>query len=354
MSIKGGDAYSPPFSIQHQDTGGNTMNAEQAFNAAMNGAMYLANQVDGKGKFIYVRDSDGQPILGKYNMLRHAGCIWAMQTVYGICVIRRPEYVDSPQLAILGGSIARAASYLRSKCVTSNAPGLYVNCNKSAKLGGNALAILALGASTALLPTFQELIPLLESGLGRFMHVDTGLITSYKFDIATGANSDFESEYYPGEVALALAQLGKADQCYRLCYQTSVTRDEITPLQDHWMLQALEALAIINPSRKEWAIGYAKEIVFQILNNPVYMGKVCPMACRSEGLIAYYHLTDDADLKAQAWAKVGELLDEQIKFQNTTNPMLLGAFVDKTARIDFTQHNVSAFLRYYLETAEAE
>ena len=56
---------------------------DKVFNSIKEGCNYLLKNTTKNGtKFIYLRDSNGKIIKGKYNMLRHCGCLWALSKAY--------------------------------------------------------------------------------------------------------------------------------------------------------------------------------------------------------------------------------------------------------------------------------
>lgn len=320
------------------------MDASTAITAAINGAIYLSKQVRINGKFIYTRNENGIPVSGEYNMLRHAGCIWAIKSVLDICRVNNVTQVTLAQLKQMEDAIAKASMYLREKTFNIPELGFFVDCNKSAKLGGNALGILAF-ETTKDICTINGMYALeLEKGLSRFVNLETGEINCHKFSKKTQANSDFVSTYYPGEVALALITLGRIEQCMTFCRTLKATRDKDVPIKDHWLLQALELLSKVYAYR-DWCYAYAKESAEQLLLSAQSNGGcVCSRGCRVEGLLAYYNMVPDETMRNVAIKILKDHLDYQVTVQNA----LFGSFMkDSHTRIDYTQHNISAYLRCY-------
>lgn len=307
------------------------MDVAKALDIAKSGTEYLARQADNSGMFVYERNKRGEDVshISNYNILRHCGCIWAMKPL-----------LEESNLAI-----RRALNYSLSQ-ITQD----YIkDKGYQLKLGGNALAALAYKGNGH--ESFGN--RMVNGMLYTFLCPDTGRIKHSKFKLyrdGTMHESKFISEYYPGEAALALCEYGQYDIAYKVCMWLRLTRDaKLPPLQDHWLLQALERLYTHykeeNPSRASFCLHYASLIAAAIIQLFNEYDRVTPTACRTEGLIAYYNI-DPSKIVLNA---IKRNLEIQASFQCSDNEEMNGAFFENTGktRIDYTQHNISAFYRYY-------
>ncbi|WP_189432265.1 hypothetical protein [Alishewanella longhuensis] len=307
----------------------------------------MYKQVLPKGKFVYRRDLTGAPIPGKYNMLRHCGAIWSL-ALYEQFLGKKAS----------SKSVVAACEYARERIVRcvfgeEKTPVLLILDKGEAKLGGNALALLAY---SLVKPVQTEAITGLTAGLGCFNDKDTGAIRFSKFNPQTGYVSDFVSEYYPGEAALAYATVGDIERAYKLIVQLKLQRDKDSVLQDHWLLQAIELVDKHLPADDVAARGflkdYARLIFDEIVANPYYLERSTPLACRAEALVAYLGMLgrDAVYRQEEHFLEVRDFchfLLLELKKHQQTKGMLAGAFIEgKGTRIDYTQHAMTAYLRY--------
>lgn len=296
------------------------MTQDQAKQIAIDGADYLWEQIGPKGKFVYERDQKGIPIKGKYNILRHAGSLWALETVRGF---------DNRSM--------KARTFL-TDCIERKDDGEYIVWKEEAKLGANALAILALGKGHSKIITLTE-------GMRTFFDRNWNLEHS-KFHVRTLIKSEFISEYYQGEAALAYAITGWPHIAYEILFNMRYLRDEDVQIQDHWALQALEEVnsKATHVGDKDFCVKYADRICQEIIRNPqLYIERTCALACRCEGLISGYNVTGDTAYLAYCRM----LLERLWTAQSEGNKVTQGAFYQgKTTRIDYTQHAIMAFYRY--------
>lgn len=318
---------------------------------ASSGATCLAGLADGNGRFRYRFNALSGTVAEGYNVLRHCGAIWAMMEVHG----QGAANGDVP------AACRRATTYLLNEFLKFS-PDYRHACiveNNSVKLGGNALAILAL--LSVYRATRDEILKTLAEALGRSilrdMKPDGDFV--HKRYFASGKISDFQSMYYTGEALLALLWLFEAsgdghwlDAAAR-SEDTLAPRDYGVPEQSHWMLYSLELLC-----RYRWREDYARHaarIAQHILDFPEYRswGRSTPTACRSEGLLAFVRLFDQgkcgADLAPLRGACIEAIdfnLDEQMKFRLDSGAFVRGGEDQRKneVRIDYIQHNISAFL----------
>jgi hypothetical protein len=168
------------------------------------GSGFLARQVGSEGRFVYGWHPCFDREIGTYNTLRHASTTYAM--------------IEAWQLtgdALLKDAIERSLAYLVENLIQhvvlpdGTEAAFLVDVGNEIKLGGNAVAILAMckygqvTKSDRFLPLAQKLA----IGIGAMQRQDTGgFVHVLNFpDLTTKAV--FRTVYYDGEAAFALMRL---------------------------------------------------------------------------------------------------------------------------------------------------
>lgn len=320
-----------------------------ALAVAKSGALHLAKLTGSEGRFRYRYDSDSDKDQSGYNVLRHAGTIWAMLDVY--VTTRDPALLSAAE---------RAAAFLLDQYLRfyKDVRGTCISEDNKIKLGGNALSALALlqvyrlSGDDFLLAVAERLCHFMldqKSEHGDFVH---------KRYFKSGKVSAFRSEYYVGEALLALIS------CYEITGEARVLQEVKSVEADlakqdygvkehsHWMLYSLEMLQRHDDSSHiyDHAAKIAREMVF----DPKYIswGRSTPIACRSEGLLAFLRMdhsgADDLALVAAARNRVEQNLAAQMNFRLDGGSFVRGGGDrrDREVRIDYIQHNISSFLHY--------
>lgn len=320
-----------------------------ALAVAKAGANKLAELTLESGKFSYRYDAISNAKLSGYNVLRHSGTVWSMLDVFSVTKDEQLLTAANRAVTYLFNEHLRFfRSYLNFCILEKN----------SIKLGGNALAALALAKlyeinkSDVLLDISHQLCRFIleeRSNHGDFVH---------KRYFKSGKISSFRSEYYVGEALLALLA------CYRITGDsqllTAVQEVEAELVQQgygireqsHWMLYALEQLQRLDASPHIYP--HAEKIATEIINNPTYLesGRSTPIACRTEGLLAFVRMTppksSDSSNRVAALKCIEENLARQLIFQTADGAFTRGGGDrrDQEVRIDYKQHNISAFLHF--------
>ncbi len=210
------------------------------------GTSYLLTHLNEDGSFVYRVNADGSSVTPRYNVLRHAGSIYALADAHD----------DAPSPA-LRDAIVRSARFLLERHVDTvrgvGHPGVFSlpdletrSGERELKLGGCGLGLVALIRAREL---DEQLVPLETlRGIGRtilFFQQPSGDFKS-KFDDVNQKFFDFKSLYYPGETILALTMLYELDPdplwlnaAARAAGYLTTSRKGVKNLpKDHWLMIA--------------------------------------------------------------------------------------------------------------------
>jgi hypothetical protein len=348
---------------------------EALVNAVDQGADYLTRAVKPDGAFVYSFLPKSNTERDDYNIIRHAGTVYAMAEAYAVS--QDPALLDA---------IQRAADYLVASTVacpgqTSGADTLCVVEDGWVKLGGNALAVVALAEYTAVTgdERYLPVLTQLADWIREAQRADGSFVQ--KVYVSTNEVDDIDSQYYPGEAILAMTRLYALDgDPLWLDVAENATRYLITVrdaekstddlIHDHWLLYAINDLYRVrqDPLYLEHAMRIAEAIVTSQNRAPEYQDwlgsyyrppRSTPTATRSEGLCAAYQLARDYESALTA-ERILDVLEFGIRFQLQTQfqpesamyvrdpQRVLGGFhrsLDNfEIRIDYVQHNISSLL----------
>ena len=284
---------------------------------------YLEGVCDESGQFTYcVHVDPTRKINPEYNILRHAGTLYALQMAYE----RSPE--ESTRRVLL-----RAATFLQDRAVAplDGKPHLLAVWSRpelnhsdqpaQAKLGGAGLGLVALGGMEQIQPGFSRLTE--RRGLASFicfMQRDDGSFYS-KYFPNTGPDATWTSLYYPGEAALGLLNLYAQDPDERWLHAAAAAMSFLASSQqqspsvrpDHWMLLAAsklvplfercetrvtrtELIQHIHRTCKRMADDQRPFLSKPLLRGCfVEDGRTTPTSIRLEGLIAALEILDEED-----------------------------------------------------------
>ncbi len=324
------------------------MDPKMAFEIARDGALFLSHIVLNRtGEFVYEFDHMTRKVSKKYNILRHCGCAWAMLDVYS-------DFQDDR----IADAADKALKFLVRKRMVRFANGRVIKEEGYTKVGGNALAILALlrfhqiFGERKYMNYCEDLAYYI-----RYCTTEEGDIQCHKRSLQDNTCANFTSEYYPGEAVLAFAELwlhtkneGYFDVAVKIAKFLRRNRD-VGPnmVQDHWLLQGLEKLGTNDAVKSDVFLReYASSIAMDIRHNQTYMAepRSAPIACRSEGLISYWQLTKDSSIVPFIERLLDIQATMQIKSGKDKGAFLRGLGSTKI-RNDYTQHNISSFIRYW-------
>jgi hypothetical protein len=365
-------------------TSGDRVSLARVSHAIELAGRYLESACGETGRFAYRLDPNSGQLSSSYNIVRHAGAMYALAMLNG----------SHPDRKAVDAAI-RAAAFMRANYIgpdaRSNALVVWsrpLPAISDAGLGATGLGLVALTGLDRVVPNAVPLADL--EGLGRFivfLQRSDGSFTS-KYSPGSGLVTDWDSLYYPGEAALGLIFLYELDHRSEwlaaagkaLAYLArSRARVQDMP-PDHW---AVIATARLLPhcrqgdcpvSRAE-LIEHAARICDRFLRDQVgnaadarldggfdAAGRTTPSAIRLEGLLAALEfLPDDASgRRAGIEAAVERGIAFLLRTQITNGPYAGGmpAAVSGVGsilradprtsdiRIDYVQHALSAWLRY--------
>jgi hypothetical protein len=355
---------------------------------------YLKAAVGPDGRFVYRRWPDGrkQKQGGRYNVLRHAG------TLYALAIYDRSWRTDPAQRAAL----RRAGGFLRDCCLAPppHRPDLLAvwsppemeGAHKplQAKLGGAGLGLAALLELEKVEPDFTPLEDLRR--LGRFtlyLQKPDGDFYAKYIPSRGGRRDDWVSLYYPGEAALGLALLYERDPdpawlhgaSAALGYLARQRAGQTDIPADHWALLATARVwpwldgSVDLPLSRSLALQHARQIVLAMLQEQNRVtgdprldgaftpdGRTTPTATRLEGLLAtlnFFPRQDDG-LRARVEVATHRGIGFLLRAQMQSGPLIGGwprvapgeeskaeRAWDEALRIDYVQHALSALLQYH-------
>jgi hypothetical protein len=352
---------------------------EDAREAVVAGAKYLARAVSPEGRFRYTVSAPTNTELPGYDWPRHAGATYFIAQV--AAMTHDQELADAAR---------RAATLMTSSGLSRCGQAICVGEETSIGLGSTALAVVALSelVEKKIEPSFAFAI----GGLTRFLRAQQrpdGEFMHY-YDRAEGHPVDVQGLYYSSEAALALAKAygitkdpADLDAAVRsLRYLTgpawSFFGDRYYFGEEHWTCQALGALWAYAPDHRaldfclRWqqfgrAIQQREGDSFfdadgAIGVGPVVTPRLTPVASRCEAGVATLDVARRAGVASQEIALLEEqlrkglalLLRQQLrpgprhlfKDPEAVNGAMPGSEVDWELRIDYTQHTGSALVRW--------
>jgi len=376
------------------------------------GARYLMRMVrdtEGvRGRFIYNLYESGTFKKSSYNVLRHAGAVFAMAS-YIQWFPRHHSTGMVVQLDEFTEKTAQAVDYLKTAFLkpltNSNTTGVKALAmwdepslitkktnarRRCAKLGGAGLGLVALTSFEAIRPGMTRLNDLaLLAEFIKFMQRDDGSFDS-KYCDTFGMDDSVLSLYYPGEASLGMVQLyelTKRREYLRVALRgilyLASTRAESTSVErDHWALLATEkllkhlhVLRVEDEGEVRQRLLYHGDQIVQSLiqktedmlrktrrmnatgNPPMPSdGRTTPTATHLEGLMAamsFSQKISELEMRENAYVSARFLVASQIRHVDESNmrhggiPAAVGHqdTKSKAIRIDYVQHAICGVMR---------
>ncbi|MBI9035921.1 MAG: hypothetical protein JEZ03_15775 [Bacteroidales bacterium] len=358
-------------------------------------ADYLNKRINPSGQFVYRTNLNGHVIVqDKYNILRHAGTIYALCNYY-----KHTGDQNSLDHALLACGFMLNTS-IKPVSDTLNLYGIWslpqINKAKDQtqlKLGGTGIGLLALLTYWDCNPEFldQDLYMRMGDFL-IYMQKEDGSFYS-KYYPETGRDDRWTSLYYPGEAALGLVRLYEqtkdikylksAAKAINYLFNYRLGKERVEA--DHWALLASERLLLYSDlytdvvSREKIEL-HAAQICKSILNEYPYFpedspyygsltnnGRTTPTATRLEGLISAYNFLSEnfvylkRDMMNVIPGGINFLVRSQIQQEELKGGIPRAYFVseelqlyngikpdsrDTEVRIDYNQHAMCAMMQY--------
>jgi hypothetical protein len=344
---------------------------------------YLGRSCDPSGRFAYLVDTESGEVSPSYNIVRHAGAIYALAMLNQ--VHPNSGVVD----VMLRATRFMEANYLAPEA-RSNGLAIWSRpapVNKLAELGAAGLGLVAF---TGVAQARPNAVPLSElQGLGEFVlflqKPDGSFYSRYYAD--KGIDRDWQSVYYPGEAVLGLVSLYELDHSRKwlvaagkgLAYLAASRANIAKVPADHWALIATakflphyeqSACPVSRAELVQHAVRICERVIHEQITSAADArlnggfdpgGRTTPTAIRLEGLLAALEFLPktDANLRAQIEAAVQRGVVFLLNAQITSGPYaggMPGAVLATGSarnvhsaseiRIDYVQHAMSAWLRY--------
>ena len=343
------------------------------------------------GSFLYEYRADTLKPIAGYNIVRHAGAIYALAQLEQMtpdphtrdALLRATRYLlatvkpigqaqGSGSDAGAGSGSGAMSTPVDIRAIHSmSTPGMVED---SAVLGGTGLGVVAL----VFVEQIQRgTVPADElRALGRFLllmqRADGSFSSTYTHE--DGATERFDSLYYPGEAIYALELLASwetanggapddaarwHDAALRGLRFLATSRANLTGAKipaDNWALIATEQIlrrGDIAPADREQLVGHARQIAAANISTQItdphdklygcYTpdGRTTPSATRLEGLIAATAVLPPDQLGASIDAGVRFVIASQLP-----DGAIAADQRGRTVRIDYIQHALSALIRY--------
>ena len=357
-------------------------------------AEYLHNQIEGDGQFLYrVNINPDVLVKPRYNILRHAGTIYALGTHHERTGDPESAKAVSEACSFLHSQISHVPNHPGMKAIWSNPTINHRDRPLQGKLGGTGLGLVALLAGEQAEPGLTSIGTLRDLGnFVLFMQRQDGSFysTYYPRDDEFSA---WVSLYYPGEAALGLVMLYEHDPDEKwlngaiaaMEYLAETRRGQRDVPHDHWALLATARLfeqdqVQQNALLRKILVGHAEQICEAILRTQITAssdplldgafgldGRTTPCATRMEGLLAALAFLpcekeelrtsiEEACHRGLGFLRRSQIVEREASggvprsiYGNPRFAHLVDKDRDPRAteiRIDYTQHALSAMMQY--------
>lgn len=354
---------------------------------------YIVRQARENGRFVYRTNTNPKvPVPRKYNMLRHAGAMYALASYWQLHPSPEGLHALKSANTFLLSQVRELDDVPDTMAVWSD-PGINRGTDPlRAKLGGTGLGLVAMTAFERLVPgsTPKKQLECLGNFLLFMQRDDGGFYTIY-YPVYPGRDDSWTSLYYPGEAALGLLMLNDilpsvewvrgAKEALLFLARERKTKAEVPA--DHWALIATQKLfadaTSTNDRERDALVAHARQVVRFMLSEYASQrgdaeldgcfsadGRTTPTATRLEGLLAATRILSEDDV---IQAEINDalrrgtrfLLRSQIQSGDyaggipravarlpETDPNWSESFNLRATeiRIDYVQHALSAFIGY--------
>jgi len=376
-----------PLALERGQPAGPEPTKANLIEAALAGGHYLVEHMQETGRYIYEVDMSTGNAKGGYSIPRHAGTTYFLAELYRIS---KAEFLREP--------IERAFFHLQElidlgKCTGTLPDGEEFACvvdkgGKTADMGSSALGVVALAEYQRATDskTYEPMARKLAAWI-LWMQRDDGSFRHRYFIDKQQRDDDFQTLYFTGEAALAMARMYVVTGEERYVRSAERALDWLVAWYDffaggfmygeeHWTCIASEAIwpAVKKDSYLTFCNGYAEflrnqqvaygdfpsqpDLVGAYNVTPFVMPANTPAGSRTEAVISTYQLgvahgSPEPAILRQILAAMKYTLRQQIRDDNSYAVAakakglggVTGSPIDRSVRIDFVQHVCSAMIR---------